>query len=79
VALAAPNTRRSLIGMALGVMQSRARAKGRASRLVVAVQQNAGTFLAMSAAVADGFLHGPGWGLGVLVPALLVLDFKIQG
>ncbi|HEV2375848.1 MAG TPA: hypothetical protein VGS19_27235 [Streptosporangiaceae bacterium] len=78
-AVTAPGARRSLLGMVLGAVQGRARARGTTSRLAAAVQQHSGTFLAMSAAVADGFLHGPGWGLGVLVPAILVLDFKIQG
>jgi len=37
------------------------------------------TAAALGAGVTDAFLHSRGWGLGSLVPALLILDFKIRG
>lgn len=76
---AAPGARRSLLGIAVDAVAGRARRKGRVSKLAAAVNDHLLTVCALGAGVADGFLHGPTVGLAVLVPALLVLDFKIQG
>ena len=78
-AVTAPGARRSLIGMVLGAVQSRARAKGRTSRLVAAVQEHLMTFAGL-AAVDVGMFHlslVTGWvAVGV---SLFLADFKIQG
>lgn len=73
-------TGKSLLGKAVLLAQARARAKGRPSRLAALVQDHLLTTVALAAGVADAFLHGGTlWGLGALVPALIVLDFKLQG
>jgi hypothetical protein len=70
----------SLLGRIAAVAASRARAKGRRPRLAALVTDHLLTVAALGAGVADAFLHGgTAWGLGVLVPALLILDFKLQG
>ena len=78
-AVTVPGGRRSLLGMVLGAVQSRAGAKGRRSRLAAAVQDHAMTFAAM-AAVDVGMFHlgfVAGWvAVGV---SLFLADFKIQG
>lgn len=78
-AVTAPG-RRSLIGAALGVLTARARAKGRSSRVAHAVADNFLTVVALGAGVVDAFAQGGmALGLAILVPALLILDFKIRG
>lgn len=78
-AVTAPSGRRSLLGMALGAVQGRARRKGRTSRVAAAVSEHAMTFAAM-AAIDTGMFHlgfVAGWvAVGV---SLLLADFKIQG
>jgi hypothetical protein len=77
---AGERTRRSLLGVAVSALQSRARGRGRAgSRLAAAVQDHVMTFAAM-AAIDTGMFHlgfVAGWvSVGV---SLLLADFKIQG
>ena len=77
-AVTAGSGRRSLIGMALGAVQARARAKNRSSRLAAFVQDNVLTVAGM-AAVDVGMFHlgiVAGWvAVGV---SLLLIDFKLQ-
>jgi hypothetical protein len=70
---------RSLLGRIAAAASARARAKGRQSRLAAFIGENVLTVAALSAGVADGFIHGTGWGLGSLMAALLIIDFKLQG
>jgi hypothetical protein len=61
-------------------LQSRARRQGRTSRVAVAVQDHLLTVCALTAGVTDAFLQGgTALGLAILVPALIILDFKLQG
>jgi hypothetical protein len=70
---------RSLVGKVIGAVAARASRKGRPSRAAAVIREHLLTVAALGAGVTDGFLHSTGWGLGALVAALLVLDFKIQG
>ena len=78
-AVTAGQGRRSLLGMALGAVQARAKAKGRASRVADYLRENLLTVAGL-AAVDVGMFH-----LGVTVGwvaagvSLLLLDFKAQG
>lgn len=70
----------SLLGKIAGVASVRARLKGRTSKLGAAVSEHLMTVAAFGAGVADAFLHGGTlWGLAVLVPSLLILDYAIRG
>jgi hypothetical protein len=78
-AVTAGGGRRSLLGMALGAAQARARAKNRTSRVAAFVQENVLTVCGM-AAIDTGLFHlGAVQGLIGVGVSLLVLDFKIQG
>jgi len=79
VATTAPRARRSLLGMVASAFSGRARSQGRTSQVAAAIQDHLLTVCALGAATADGFIHSPGWGLGVLFGSLLVLDFKLRG
>lgn len=78
-ATAAPSGR-SLFGKIAAVAAVRAAARQRRpSRAAAFIADHLLTAAALGAGVTDAFLHGNGWGLGSLVPALLILDFKIRG
>lgn len=77
-AVTVPSGRRSLLGMALGVFQARAKAKGRTSRVAAAVQEHVMTFAAMAAIDVGMFHLGPVAGWVAVGVSLLLLDFKIQ-
>ena len=79
MASAAVPSGRSLLGKFAGLAAARARAKGTTSRVASLISEHLLTVAALSAGVADGFIHGPAWGLGALAGALLILDFKLQG
>lgn len=65
-----------MVAAALG---SRARAKGRTSKVASLIADHLLTVTALAAGVTDAFLQSRTLGLAVLVPALAVLDFKLQG
>lgn len=69
----------SLLGKVAGVAAARAAARKRASRVAAFLADNLLTAAALGAGVAAAWLHGETWGLCSLVPALLVLDFKVRG
>lgn len=73
-------TGKSLLGKVALAMKARAEARGgRPSRVAALVGDNLLTACALGAGVAAAFLHGDTWGLCSLVPALVVLDFKVRG
>lgn len=78
-AVTAGEGRRSLLGMALGAIQSRAAAKGRQARLAAFVQENVLTVAAMAAIDVGMFHLGVTQGLLAVGGSLLVIDFKVQG
>lgn len=78
-AVTAPGARRSLIGMVLGAVQGRARAKGRTSRLVAAVQDHLMTFAGLAAVDVAMFHLGFAQGWVAVGVSLFLADFKIQG
>jgi fatty acid desaturase len=70
---------RSLIGVVIGSLHARSRARtGQPSRLAAAIRDHAMTFAALAAADVAGFRlwHAGGW--FVLAVTLLLADFKIQ-
>ena len=69
----------SLLGKVAGLASARAAGKRRASRLAAFIGDQLLTTCALGAGVTAAFLHGDTWGLCSLVPALLILDFKIRG
>ena len=78
-AVSAPDGR-SLLGKLARVAGERAAVRRqRPSRAAAFISDHLLTAAALGAGVADAFLHSRGWGLGSLVPALLILDFKIRG
>jgi hypothetical protein len=70
---------RSLFGKFAAMAASRASARQKPSKAAAFIGDHLLTALALGAGVADAFLHGNTWGLASLVPALLVLDFKVRG
>lgn len=71
---------KSLLGKLAGAAAQRAAVRRqRPSRTAAFISDHLLTACALGAGVADAFLHSRGWGLGSLVPALLILDFKIRG
>jgi cyanate permease len=77
-AVTAGTSRRSLIGMALGAVQARARAKGRSSRLAAFVQDNVLTVAGMGAVDVGMFHLGSVQGWVAVGVSLLLIDFKLQ-
>ena len=75
---AAPSSDGSLLGKVVSLASARAAARQRASRLAKFIADNLLTACALGAGVTDAFLHSRGWGLASLVPALLILDFKVR-
>lgn len=71
---------RSLFGkLAAAAAQRAAVRTRRPSRAAAFITDHLLTACALGAGVTAGFVHGETWGLVSLVPALLILDFKIRG
>lgn len=77
-AVTAPSGGGSLIGKVASLAAARAAARQKASKVAAFIADNLLTACALAAGVTDAFLHSRGWGLASLVPALLILDFKVR-
>ena len=71
--------RRSLLGMALGAVQARARVKDRTSRLAAVVQENVLTVAGMAAVDVGMFHLGTVQGWVAVGVSLLAFDFQLRG
>lgn len=69
----------SLLGKIAGAAAARAKAARKPSRTAAFLKDHLLTACALGAGVAAAFLHGDTWGLGSMVPALLILDYKLRG
>lgn len=70
---------RSLLGKIAGLASSRARAKGRQSRVAAFIGEHLLTVAAMGAADTGMWHLGPLAGWLSVGASLLVIDFKLQG
>jgi hypothetical protein len=70
---------RSLLGAVASFAASRARAKGRSSRLAALISENLLTVAAMAAADTGLWQLGPVAGWLSVAASLLIIDFKLQG